>query len=321
MKRRSPNSEVIRPVRLIGEPVKRRSPNSDVIRPVRLIVTFLAPAVLLYAVFFIYPVFQSFRYSLYQGSPHSKTADFVGLGNFYRLLFDDELFWGAVWHNVVFAFVGGAATLVLSLAVAMALTSITRGRAAFRFVYLFPNVMAVVASTILWSFIFNPSFGVVNGALRNLGLGNFARAWLGEPQTTMPTLLLIFVWMQMGFYIVLFHAGLLRIPLEYLEAARIDGASRWQEFRHVTLPLLSEVTRISAIYISISGLGTFALVFLVNEGRGNKYNDVLMAYLYEQAFQNGNYGYGCAIAVVVLVLVLACTAVLNRIFSRQVVEL
>lgn len=306
----------------ISTPVRRRrSASEDLTRPRGLIFWFLAPAVFLYAIFFVYPVFQSLIYSLYYGSPHAGTFRFAGLANFRRLFLEDDMFWTCVRHNFAFVFFSGALTLILGLTIALALTKIQRGRSAFRLIYLFPHVMSGVAVTILWSFIFNPSFGLLNGLLRSLGLDAVTRAWLGEPYTTIPALIVIHVWMSVGFYVVLFYAGLMRIPAEYQEAARIDGCGPFQEFWHVTLPLLSEVTRICTIYVTISGLGVFGLVFLVNEGHTNKYSDVMMTYLYEHAFKQGNFGYACAIAIVSLVMVLGCAAIVNKLFAGREVEL
>ncbi|MGI8907494.1 MAG: carbohydrate ABC transporter permease [Candidatus Sumerlaeaceae bacterium] len=299
----------------------KRSAHTDLVQPRSLIIGFLAPAVLLYLLFFVYPVAQAMVYSLYRGSPLTGNFHWVGLRNFYRLLFEDDIFWRCVRHNLAFVFVGGALTLLLGLTIALALAKIDAGRSAFRLIYLFPHVMSGVAVTILWSFIFNPSFGLFNGMLRNVGLHTWTRAWLGEPYTTMPTLIVIHVWMSVGFYVVLFYAGLMRIPAEYQEAARIDGASAFAEFRHVTLPLLMEVTRISTIYAAISGLSVFGLVFLINEGNVNKYDEVLMTYLYDQGFKQGNFGYGSAIAVVSLVLVLVLAWLINRLFAGHEVQM
>lgn len=298
-----------------------RAANADLTRPRALIIGFLAPALLPYLAFFIYPMLRSVYLSLFRGSLQSGQFTFVAFENYRKLLFEDPMFWRCVAHNLAFVFVSGALTLLFGLAIALALTRIQRGRAVFRVIYLFPHVMAVVAVTILWSFVYNPSFGLLNGMLHTLHLDHLAHAWLGEPNTALAALILAHVWMQVGFYVILFQAGLLRIPAEYLEAARIDGAGPVQEFRHVTLPLLSEITRISMIYVTISALSVFALVYLVNEGEPNKYNEVLMTYLYRQGLRNGQFGYASAIAVAVVVLVLFAGWLVNRIFADKTVEI
>ncbi|HNT35474.1 MAG TPA: sugar ABC transporter permease [bacterium] len=294
---------------------------ADLKRPLALIVLFLLPAVLLYLVFFVYPMGQAIRLSLFRGSAAAERFEYVGSENIAKLLLEDASFWRALWHNVQFIFVGGTATLVLALSLAVGLTWCGRGRDFFRIVFLFPNVMSVVAVSILWSFVFNPSFGLLNGLLRLMRLEQFCRAWLGEPATALWAVMLIYVWCATGFYVVLFYAGLLRIPKDYVEAAQIDGANFWQQFRHISLPLLSEILKIAAVYIVINSVNIFSLVFVINEGQPSRYNDVLLTYLYQQGFQNGNFGYACAIGVMILITVLVFAVAVNRLFRQEPVEL
>lgn len=293
---------------------------SDIQRPWPLILSFLAPTLLLYGVFFLYPMSNAVKLSFFKGGSTTEHFEFVGLKNFHALM-GDSVFWLALKHNLQLVFAGGAATLVLALSLALCLTKCGTGRSFFRVVYLFPNVMAVVAVAILWSFVFNPSFGILNSLLDLVGLGDFGRAWLNEPGTAMWSVLAIHVWSSVGFYIVLLYAGLLRMPQELLEAAQIDGANWWQEFFHVTLPLLSEIMKIAVIYIIINALNVFGLVFLINEGAPNRYNDVLLTYLYEQAFTYNNYGYACAIGVTMLLLILLFASSVAWLFGRKTTEL
>lgn len=281
---------------------------------------FLAPAVLLFTVFFIYPLMRVFWISLHQGNVTSETMTWVGLRN-YKDLLNDQIFSMVLWHNAQIVIAGGLATLVLALGTAVALTKIKRGRSFFRVVFLFPNIMSAVATAILWSFIFNPSFGILNGLLRAVGLEEHTRAWLGEPVVALWALVFVHVWTIAGFYIVLFYAGLLRIPADYREAAQIDGASGWQEFRHITLPLLSDILQVATVYVIINSVNIFALVYLFNEGRPARYNGVLLTYMHEQAFTNSEFGYACAIGVVTLITVLVCAGLVNLMFKRDTVEL
>ena len=292
----------------------------DLTRPTRLIVLFLAPALILYLVFLVYPTLRVVKLSFFRGSAATKTFDYVGMENFSNLLRDGN-FWNALTHNFLFILISGTATLILALIIAQCLAFCTRGRSFFRVVFLFPNVMAIVVVTVLWSFIFNPSFGILNALLGLLGLGRFCHAWLGEPGTALYSLMVIQVWGQAGFYIVLFYAGLLNIPQDLIEAARIDGANGFQLFFKVTLPLLSEMLQIAVIYIIIHSLNIFSLVYIINEGQPSRYNDVLLTYLYEQGMKNNNFGYACAIGVAMLILVMAITMIVIRIFRGRTVEI
>jgi len=282
-------------------------------------VGFLAPATLLFLVFFIYPLIQVIWISFHSGNVASEKLKWAGTAN-YRHLVNDSVFWWMLRNTLKVVVIGGGATLVLALATAVGLTKINRGRTFFRTVFLFPNIMSAVATAVLWSFIFNPSFGIVNGLLRSLKLEHLTHAWLGEPGTALPVVILVHIWTIAGFYIVLFYAGLLRIPEDYSEAARIDGASAWQEFRHITLPLLSDISKIATIYVIINSVNIFALVYLLNEGRAARYNGVLLTYMYEQAFENGHYGYACAIGVMTLITVLVCAGLVSLLFRTDTVE-
>ncbi|MGI8904989.1 MAG: carbohydrate ABC transporter permease [Candidatus Sumerlaeaceae bacterium] len=303
-----------------GTARRRGIATADLYRPIRLILIFVIPALLLYGVFFLFPMARAIYLSFCRGAASSTKFTFVGLENYTRLL-RDENFHGALMHNLAFLVIAGPITICLALLLAVGLTSIRSGRAFYRVSFLFPNVMPVVATALLWSFIFNPSFGLVNAILRKAGLDQFTHAWLGEPRYALLVLMLVHVWGAAGFYVMLFYAGILRIPADYTDAARIDGASAWQEFWHVTLPLLGDLLKTAIIYIIINSLNVFALVFLVTEGNPDRHVDVALTYLYEQAFKNGNFGYACTIGVTQLALLLLLATVVGRFFRRETIEL
>jgi N-acetylglucosamine transport system permease protein len=292
----------------------------DLYRPTSLIIAFLTPTLLLYGLFFVYPMAQSLFLSLKKGGAASEHFAFVGFANFSRLL-ADKVFWSSLKHNAQILFVGGILTLLVAFVMAVALTECRRGRTFFRTVFLFPNVMTIVAVTILWSFVFNPAFGILNSILKLTGLGDLRHAWLNEPHTAIWAITTIHIWSTVGFYIVLLYAGLLRIPAELSEAAKVDGATRLQELLHIKIPLLSEIWKIAVIYIGINALNVFGLVFLVNEGTPNRYSDVLLTYLYETAFTYNQYGYACAVGVALLFLVVGFSILANFAFRRSGGEL
>jgi N-acetylglucosamine transport system permease protein len=294
----------------------------DFRQPRALIVGFLLPAALFYGLFFLFPMARAIYLSFFQGSNTSSEFTFVGLANYKKLLTSDTTFWEALWHNLQFVVFAGSITIVLALALAWGLTQCGRGRGFFRVVFLFPNVMAVVASTLIWSFVFfNPSVGMLNRFLEFLHLKEFRHAWLGEPGYTMAATMMVQIWITTGFYVVLFYAGMLRIPGDYIEAARIDGASAWQEFYHLTLPLLGDIMKIAIVYVIINSLNVFALVYLLAENQAGTYNVVLLTYLYDKAIMNGHYGYGCALGVVTLLLVLFSAGLTSLLTRRESVEL
>jgi N-acetylglucosamine transport system permease protein len=285
----------------------------------RAIILFLLPACGLYAVLFIYPVVSSLALSLYDWDGFSHKRQFVGAANFSRLLGDDPMFWTALKHNLFLLSVPTAIILAVALFFAAALSSGVRGARFFRITYFFPNVISMVAITLLWFFIYNPNFGLLDGLLGKLTGRRVSIVWL-DPNHIMGSLVAPIVWCSLGFYLVLFLAGMENIPHTYYDAAKVDGANSWQQFRSITVPLLWDVITMAVIFLIIGGLRIFDLIYVMALGYPNEQSQVIGTYLYEQAFNNAHMGYGIAIAVVLFVLVFAATAIAMRVMRRERLE-
>ena len=285
----------------------------------RTVVLFLLPAGALYAVLFLYPVASSLALSLYDWDGFTQKRTFVGLGNFARLLGDDPMFWTALKHNLFFLSVPTVITLAAALFFAAVLTSRIRGARFFRITYFFPNVISMVAITLLWFFIYNPNFGLLNAVLRPFLPGKEPIVWL-DPNHIMGSLVAPIVWCSLGFYLVLFLAGMDNIPQTYYDSAKVDGANPWQQFRSITVPLLWEVITMAVVFLIIGGLRIFDLIYVMALGYPTEHSQVIATYLYEQAFDNAHMGYGIAIAVVLFALVFAATAVAMRLMRRERLE-
>ena len=280
------------------------------------IVTYLAPAVLIYAVFVVWPVLQAFAFSLFKWSGVSQKRKFVGIDNF-KDLFHDNVFWLALTHNALIFVVGGIAILVIGLAVAHGTQGNGRFSKALRSVYLFPNIMSLVVVAILWQFIYNPQMGLLKAFLDLFGKQKHLVDMLGTPGTALPAVIITFVWFAVGFYIMLFSAGIRQIPEEVVEAAKLDGAHGFVRFRKITLPLLWSVGRIAIIYLLINTLNVFALVFLMTTGGPDRKTEVMLTYLYEQAFTNSEYGVATALAVANFVIVMVVSGIILRATRRD----
>lgn len=288
----------------------------------RLIIPFLAPSLLLYAVFVLYPYMQAFWISAHQWRGVSANKKFIGLDN-YRKLAGDVYFRNAIGHNVQMLIVLPIFTIGLALLFATLFVQGgrgVRGSNFYRVVFFFPQVMSVVIVGILWQYIYNPNSGLVNGLLRAIGLGSLTRAWLGNPSTALWAVAAVVVWQAVGFYMVLFVAGMQSIPLDYYEAARLDGASRVAQFKDVTIPLLWENIRVALVYIGIAALDLFTIVQVMTEGKPQRSSDVAARYMYEQAFKNSQFGYASAIGVVLLFLTLGLSVILLFISRRESLE-
>jgi N-acetylglucosamine transport system permease protein len=256
-------------------------------------------------------------------------VQFRGLQNFQRILTDDN-FWGALSHNLIVLLVLPIITLSIALLFAGLFTQGLKGAKFFRVVFFFPQVMSVAVVAILWSFVFHPTMGILNGIIGAI-TGLFGVRWpdfpwLGNVTTVLPAVMSVAIWQVVGFYMVLFIAGMQSIPDEYYEAARIDGANGWKQFWKITIPLLWETIRTAIVFLAIAAMDMYAYVTILTNGTGgpSRAANVLSTYMYDQAFGGGNnsnpFGYGTAIGVVLLIIILGLSLVSLRLTKREVLE-
>ncbi len=269
--------------------MKRRSRNL-------FILAFLAPATLLYAAFVVFPLLQSFQLSLYRWRGVSANRKFVGFGNYGKLLHDD-IFLKSLGHNIWLLIVGGILLFLIGLSVASAMQKDSRLVRATRAIVLFPQVISLAVVAILWMFLLDPGIGLLNAVLNKVHLSSLAHAWLGESATALPSVTIAFIWYAVGFYIMLFAAGMKGIPEEVKEAAELDGSHGFHKFRTITWPLLWSVKRVAAVYVVVNVMNVFALVFLMTQGGPDRHTEVMLTYLYEQAFSDNQFGYAASLAV------------------------
>lgn len=281
--------------------------------------SFLAPAVLIYAVFVLVPLLQAVQLSLYRWRGVSAKRTFVGLENFKKLIHDDALLQSL--HNAFWLLVIAlGAVFVGGLTAAHALNRPGKAARTVRGLILFPQVVSIVAVAVLWEFLLHPDPGVglVNGSLALLGIK--ARPWLGETATALPATAVTFVWHALGFYVLLFLAGIKGIASETMEAAELDGSTGLHRLRTITWPLLWSVKRIATIYLVINVLNVFALVLLLTSGGPDRHTEMPLTYLYEQAFTNSQFGYATSIAVVDFVLAMVLSLLVMAIYRRNPTE-
>jgi len=285
------------------------------------ILLMLGPAALLYIVFVLWPMAEAFRLSLYHWSGLSSSKVWVGFDNYRALATEQppELLIGLT-HNLRYLLVSALVVLPLALFFAVVLSAKTKAAGFYRSVYLFPNVISIVAVASLWYFIYDRDSGLLNGALKFVGLGALQRTWLGEPATALNAIIATGIWTSLGFYILLFSAGVQSIPPSFLEAAGLDGASSWQQFRHVTLPLVWEVFKLGVLYLIIHSLNVFGLVWVMNHNNANSDTDVLLTLLYQKGFVEYEFGRAAAVASVGFVVILGAILFAMRFLKRETVE-
>ncbi|RDS82133.1 sugar ABC transporter permease [Dyella monticola] len=276
---------------------------------------FLAPAVIVLCVFFLVPVIAACGLSLTDLDLYAladiHNLRFVAFDNYWALL-HRPLFWAALWHTVYFVAAGVPLSMAVSLCAALLLHSpLVRCKPFFRTALFAPVVTTVVAMAVVWRYLFNTKYGLVNDALGVLGIHPID--WLGDPHWAMPTIILFAVWKNFGYNMVILLAGLQAIPAELYEAARIDGASAWRQFQHVTLPMLTPTLLMVGI-LTVSGyFQLFAEPYVITEG-GPLESTVSVLYLmYDEGFKWWNIGSASAIAFLLFVIMFIVTTCMLRI--------
>jgi multiple sugar transport system permease protein len=299
------------------QPAQRSRRGSGHLRRTVVAWAFCSPFVLLFGVFGIWPVFSSLSMSVTDITSRDVrtpfSVNFVGLEN-YTALFDDPTFVRAALNTLYFVAVGIPLTMVLSLAVAVALNSgIQRAKGFFRVAYFAPVVTSIVAVAVVWRYLYKPD-GMINSLLSVVGISG--PDWLNDPHWSMPALILMAVWRHFGIPMVIFLAGLQSIPPELHEAAVVDGASRWRAFRSVTLPLLRPTTLVVAILLSISYLQFFEEPFVMTSGGPLDSTTSISYYAYQQ-FGFGNYGVASAASYVLVTAIALLSLLQFRIFRAR----
>lgn len=281
----------------------------------------ILPTFILFAIFTLYPLFSGLYYSFFDWSGSSNVKTFIGLGN-YKKLFTDSIIPKTIIHDYFLVVTKVIGIMAMALFFAVALTQLKIKEAPFyRIVFFFPNIMSVVVIGILWTFIYNPNLGLVNSGLEFLGLENLTRPWLGDEKWALSSIVLPAIWAGIGLFMLMLMGGIANVDKSFYEAAEIDGASEWQQFWKITVPLIWPQIKIAVLYIVITTLnGSFILVQVMTKGGPNNATHVMGSYLYQQAFVQFHFGYGATIGVMILVLSLITVFILQIFMRREKVE-
>ena len=301
-----------------GAPSRRSSRTRRLGRmPTATIVAFLLPALVLYGGFVLYPIVQSMRYSLFDWNGLEPLTDFVGLDNFRRA-WGDQLFRNALKHNAIILVVSLLLQLPFAMALAVLLNSKIKGRAVMRTVFFAPYVLSEVVTGVVWRQILRPD-GLLNRSLEGAGAGGLVQGWLSDPDVVLYVLFFVLSWKYFGIHMILMLAGLQQVPSELKEAASIDGATAWENFRYVTLPLLGPTVRVSIFLSVIGALQVFDLVWVTTKGGPVGASSTMATYLYDQ-FRNGLFGYASAVSIVIFGLSLLVAILYQRFVLRRDLE-
>lgn len=289
----------------------------------RFILFFLFPATALYLAFFLVPTFQALFYSLYDWSGFGSDMRFVGLGNFQEL-FRDRLFWTSMGNTIGILVIGGIVIFSIAFIMTMMISSGIRGKKFFRGVIFLPNIIAVIALTTLWGYMYAPNTGLLASVFKAVGLDSLTKlTWLG-PDTIFVSMMIAIVWIEVGFYVVLLLAGVDKIPPDFFESAKLDGANQFQQFRHITMPLLSDVISIGLVLWAIHAIKIFEFPFSFTGLEPNPSSYTVAVYLYILGFGQRQpiyrLGYATAIGVMLLLVVILIVLVIRFVTRREQVQ-
>lgn len=278
----------------------------------------VVPGFVAYAVVFVYPTLSTFALSFFQYSGVGGEMTFVGWDNFTYMFHDRHLIHSLV-NTLVLMVIVPLPTLLLSLLTAAALArKDLKERNFYRTVFFFPSVLSFVVVAVVWNFILTPNSGLLNNLLRAVGLESAALPWLGDSRTALGAVAVVLVWQAFGYYMVMYIAGIDSIPQELYEAAEVDGATPFQQFRKITIPLLWSILRITIIFMINGSVAiSFVVANVLTNGGPAWSTEVVLLQMYRQGTTNANYGYSMAIAVVVFLFCLVLSFISNRLTARE----
>ena len=277
------------------------------------IAVFVLPAFLIYAVFALVPIGYNFYVSLLKTDLMSP-SQFVGLKNYINL-FKDGTFITALKNNIFMVCGSLIAHLPLALLFGNILFQKIKGSHFFQTIFFMPCVICGVAVGLTWTFVYNTEFGVINTVLEAIGLGDFKQLWLADKNLAMLCIIIVVMWQYVGYHMIIQLAAMRNIDASFFEAAEIDGATKWQQFRMITFPLIKPILKIDAVLIITGSLKYYDLVAVMTNGGPNHATEVMSTYMFYQGFRTLKYGYSAAIGVILLILCV-CALKLSDIVFR-----
>lgn len=287
----------------------------------------LAPAVILFAIFMVYPTIGVFRMSMYQWGGYTADKTFVGFQNFISLLHNDQ-FYRSFQNTILLIVIVTVVTFALSLVFAAILTrEKVKGQNFFRVVFYIPNILSVVVISGIFSAIYDPTQGLLNTVLNPI-LRLFGKSptappilWLGSSKTVIYSVVIAMVWQAIGYYMVMYMASMANVPDSLYESASLEGAGKTKQFFSITLPLIWTNIRTTLTFFIISTINmSFLFVRAMTNGGPDGASNVFLSYMYQEAYTNSSYGYGMAIGAVVFIFSFILSAIINAATKREEIQ-
>jgi multiple sugar transport system permease protein len=278
--------------------------------------TFLLPNFLGFVVFTFLPVMFVLGLSFVDWNG-SAPMTFVGLKNFARL-FRDSDFQISFWNTVIYTFGSVPIIIALSMGLAVILNKGIKGAKLFRSFHFFPYISSIVAVAVVWQFMYNADFGPINQFLKAIGISDPPK-WISSSQWALPAVMIMTIWRSIGYYMIIFLAGLQTVPSSLYESAVIDGANNWKKFWHITFPLLHPTTFFVSIMCIISSFRVFTPIYMMTQGGPGRATSVLVYRIYVETFENYHYGYASAISLVLFMCVFIVTLIQFK-FQKKLID-
>ena len=279
------------------------------------ILLFVAVPMLIYVFFALIPILYNIYISLFDTNLLTP-GKFVGLKNYARLL-KDTTFLRALRNNIFLVIGSLTAHMGLGLFFANAIFQKVKGSKFFQSVFFLPSVICGVAVGLIWTFVYHGNYGLLNAFLKLIGQGDLQKVWLSNKNLALICIIVVVMWQWVGYHVVIQLAAMRNIPQELYEAAQLDGASEWQQFKNITVPLIRPILKVDAVLIITGALKYYDLVAVMTNGGPNHATEVMSTYMYYEAFNVLKFGYSSAIGVVLLILCMSAVMLTNKVFKTE----
>ena len=279
------------------------------------ILLFVAVPMLIYVFFALIPILYNIYISLFDTNLLTP-GKFVGLKNYARLL-KDTTFLRALRNNIFLVIGSLTAHMGLGLFFANAIFQKVKGSKFFQSVFFLPSVICGVAVGLIWTFVYHGNYGLLNAFLKLIGQGDLQQVWLSNKNLALICIIVVVMWQWVGYHVVIQLAAMRNIPQELYEAAQLDGASEWQQFKNITVPLIRPILKVDAVLIITGALKYYDLVAVMTNGGPNHATEVMSTYMYYEAFNVLMFGYSSAIGVVLLILCMSAVMLTNKVFKTE----
>jgi ABC-type sugar transport system permease subunit len=281
---------------------------------------FILPALIIFSIFYLYPFYKVFQLGLYDWDGISPTKVFVGLGNFKEIIFEDKIWWRSILNASYITLIALTFQNALAFLLALACDRQMRLRNFYRTVFFIPPVLSEVVVGLVWQWILDGNYGILNNWLIKLGFPQLVRNWLSDPATALNCVAIVHSWKGFGWGFLIFLAGLQTIPVELYEAARVDGASAWQIFKKITLPLMVPVMVLVAILTVLGTMQAFVLIIAMTGGGPGYHTEVPVLRILASMRGSSRFGYACAQGISFGIILVIVSFIQYR-FSRKAREI